>query len=130
MINLQSELIPGIPAIIKELEREMKDVEKEYLSEFADRLPDEIQRVIFASNPSGKPARGGGRHSAQGQPPAIITKELVNSPRAQVVGDDAVELALAGHAFYLDPLFDGEPGGGYLDRPFIEKAVERTMQAL
>lgn len=108
--------------IARSLNEEAKSLKQEVLKFIAEQAPDEMQAVMMESVPTGRPARGGGRHSAEGQPPAIITRELLTSLQGRVVDENTVEIEMAEHAKYLDPVFDG-----YLNRSFIQPAIIRTL---
>ena len=130
---ISSETMPV--QILAELEREAKDITADVMKVIAEDAPDEMRQLMLESNPSGKTYKRTGLNyehgfhqaSAEGEAPAIESQELFNSLRGKVLSLDVVEIGMAGHAFYLDPTFNDEPGGGYLNRPFIETGIERAL---
>lgn len=81
-----------------------------------------MQEIMATSQPAGKPARGGGKHSAFGQPPAIITRRLFRSLQGKAISPHQAEIEMADYAKHLDPEFDGA-----LNRPFIAEGIERGL---
>lgn len=107
----------NISAEIEDFERELQIglafAEKELISELVEVAPVEM-RELFSDNPP----------SAIGSPPANRTKGLYYSLGAN--GDDSI--VMAEHAFYLDPVFEGQgKGGGWANRPFIEKGLDQAL---
>lgn len=99
-----------------EVEREFENLIAEMLGEVAEDAPDHM-RSLMGSKPPSK----------RGEPPARRTNTLYDS----IKGDaKALEIEMAGHAFYLDPIFKGETSGGYLNRPFITEGVDRAVRNL
>lgn len=112
----------------KELWREFEVLERNYMGSLAENLDDKMAEVILLSSPSGNKAPGGGRRSIYGQAPAIESRELLTTLQSKLVNGKIVELEMAEHGFYLDPIFTGlGKGGGYLNRPFVEKGLEKTF---
>lgn len=130
------------------------------MDSLADEFVTEIKNGIDASSPSGKTYRrkaitgrrtkkllalglkksgktrvitGYQYHkaSAKGQAPAKDSKSLYKSVRVTSRGKTKKTIAIQGHAYYLDPMFKGQPnGGGYLDRPFLQPALEIAVNKL
>ena len=127
-LAFEIDLDPDLQRVLSELGRSVEEVTAKIVKTIAEDAPGEMQAIMAGSSPSGKPAPGGGKHSAKGQAPAIVTRELFRSLQGKVVSPTEAEILMADHGFYLDPLFEGEPGGGgYLDRPFIELGLNRTI---
>jgi hypothetical protein len=122
-MDIQVSITPS--DIARSLNEEIKPLKAKVLQFLADQAPDEMGAVMLESVPSGKNAPGGGKRSAYGQPPAIETRELLTSLQGRVASENTVEVSMAGHARYLDPVFDG-----YLNRPFIEAGVIRALNKL
>lgn len=128
LFDLQIDFSPDAQAIETALEKEMSDFTRAVFKTIHDEAPDEMQAVMLKSNPSGKPARTGGLHSAEGQPPAIITKTLLHSLNGVQYDEHSAAIEMEYYGFYLDPLFKGQgKGGGYLNRPFIQIPVETVL---
>lgn len=122
------EVEPDLPEIAAELNRSLEDVTAQIIRVIATDAPGEMQELMALSSPSGNPAKGGGHHSAVGEPPAIVTRNLFRSLQGRAISPTEAEIEMAASAFYLDPLFEGQgKGGGYLDRPFIEKGIIRAI---
>jgi hypothetical protein len=116
------------PEIESVLEKEIDEILDDTVQKLADNAPGEMQKVMMLSVPAGNDYKGGKR-SAKGQPPAIDTRELLTSLQGRVSAKHTVEISMAEHAFYLDPIFEGE-GGGYLDRPFIEDSITKAVERI
>lgn len=116
--------------IIREIEQDAEEITSDVIKFIAKEAPGEMQQIMLTSTPRGNPAPKGGFRSAKGQPPAIDTRELLISLQGIVLSSREAEIRMADHGFYLDPFFADEPGGGYLDRPFIEKGIENTLSQL
>lgn len=126
--QIEIDIDPEIQRVKTELKQSVEEVTGRLLRAIAQDAPAEMQELMATSAPSGNPARGGGKHSAKGQPPAIVTRELFNSLSAIADGYESVQINMAAHAFYLDPVFEGAgDGGGYLNRPFIVEGIERAL---
>ena len=111
--------------VARSLNEAVKPLKREVMQFLADEAPDAMQAVMMESSPAGNPARGGGKHSAYGQPPAIITRTLLTSLRGRVIDENTVEIEMAHYAQYLDPAF-----GGRLNRPFIQPGIIRALNNL
>lgn len=119
---------PDAQEIETALEKELSEVTTKLFKTIHDDAPDEMQAVMLRSSPTGNRARGGGFHSAEGQPPAVITKTLLHSLHGVQYDDKSAEIEMAYYGFYLDPIFKGQgKGGGYLNRPFIEVAIDTVL---
>lgn len=125
MLSFEIEIDPNAPAVIRDLERSADEVTEEIIRFVAEEAPGEMQRIMLESTPSGRSARGGGQRSAPGEPPAIESRELLTSIQGRVLDRSTAEISMASHAQYLDPVF-----GGYLNRPFIERGIEKALEKL
>ena len=86
-LNIKFE-ISDISGVLKPLvEENVSDV----MAQIADDLPAEIQRQMADSSPAGKPFLGG-RRSAIGQPPALVTRSLCVASVSVVTHQDHVVL--------------------------------------
>lgn len=114
--------------VSRNLQMEFEALRNNFMQSVADTAGEKIAEVIFLSSPTGRLAPGGGKRSDFGQPPAIVSRELVTSLQSRLVDRDEVEVEMAGHGFFLDPVFKGSgKGGGYLERPFIETGLEKAF---
>jgi len=120
MLNYRIDLQPVLESAIREL-KDTTDAEIEsILKSIANDAPDEIKSML-----------GYGDRSKEGEPPTNDSFELYRSITANMSGNKEVTFEFAGHAFFLDPTFKGEgKGGGYLNRPFIEKGIENAVKRL
>lgn len=111
-------------------ELRLEDATRSIMREIPKYLPTAAREVIDESAPAGKTypkSIGEGfrsfiKRSAKGQAPAKDSFELYNSFRAKLSGDLEVTFEMASHAQWLDPVF-----GGYLDRPFLEESLDRSI---
>lgn len=114
-----------MPEIDAVLEKEMESETSDVIRKLADYAPEEMQKAMMLSVPSGAGYKGG-RRSAKGQPPAIATGNLLTSVHGAVLSNDTAEIEMAYYAEFLDPFFDK----GYLDRPFIEDSITKSLERL
>ncbi len=125
MNHIEAEITPG--DLKRELNAAARDLEKDFLKNLVEDAAGEMQRIMLDSTPTGNPASGGGKHSAVGEPPAIVTRELLTGTRGFMRGDDPV-IEFPEQALYLDPVFeDLDEAGGYLNRPFINEGINNAL---
>lgn len=112
MIEISTQLQPYAGAFEREIERDVESLTREILKDVVREAPEQM-RSLMSDNPP----------SLVGSPPAKRSKTLFNS----IEGDEESQtISMAGHAFFLDPIFEGK-SAGYLNRPFIDKAISRTL---
>ena len=101
------------------LETDIQAATRRLLKELAPEIEQSVKRAV--DNPS---------PSSRGNAPGKRSGELYDSPQATAF-DDYIELQLAEHAFYLDPIFEGQgKGGGWANRPFIAPSIDDALGAV
>ncbi|HEY0659604.1 MAG TPA: hypothetical protein VGD05_14105 [Pyrinomonadaceae bacterium] len=88
----------------------VQETTKEFMRLLAAGMPDEMRSEMRQFPPA----------SSEGNAPAKRTGELAGSFEA-----NDLTIVMAGHAQYLDPVFNG-----HLNRPFIMPAVARRLAEL
>lgn len=117
MFELTTKFNPAPPELAKEIAKDVEELARSVIKEVVRTAP-ALMKGAMSDNPP----------SLRGHAPAKVTGELFNS----IEGDEeSLEISMAFHAFYLDPVFEGEPGGGgYLDRPFILPAIAKSLEEI
>ncbi|MDQ3747971.1 MAG: hypothetical protein M3367_02985 [Acidobacteriota bacterium] len=105
---------PEIATFERELKTDVESLSREIIKDVAQLAPLKM-RESFGGNPP----------SPRGGPPAIDTGYLSNSLQGTVINATTGHIEMAHYAQYLDPFL-----GGHLDRPFIERAIAKTLDEL
>lgn len=101
--------------VLREVQRSIEEVTGKLIKQVAEGFPEETRALMPEGGVSGK-----------GESPHQQSKKLARSLKATPVLPNALEIEVAEHGFYLDPLFK-EDGGGQLNRPFIERGIDRSL---
>lgn len=121
-VNFQIDIDPSAGGVIRELERDLQQIETALVKEISESAPEEMRNLMVSANPDGKT-------SSIGNPPAKKSGKLFDSLQGKVLSADSASVEMAGHAVYLDPFL-----GGKLNRPFIiegiDRAITKTLRSL
>lgn len=114
MFPISLELLPA--NFDTEIKTDVEELTRSILKDVVRLAPDEMRNLMTDNPPS-----------LRGNAPAKVTRELFDS----IEGDEQnLEISMAGHALFLDPIFEGLPSGGYLNRPFIERGIARALDQI
>lgn len=114
MLNFEIELDRDVAAVVRSLEKDIEEASAFLMKEIAEDAPDAMRSLMIS-----------GGVSKKGEPPRRQSEELANSIEGQVVSSSSVQISMANHAQWLDPVF-----GGYLHRPFIERGIDQVLEKM
>ena len=110
-VGFQIELAPEIERVRTDLERSIENVTSKVVRVIAEDAPEEMQSLMTA-----------GGVSVKGESPRIRSGDLFRSLKGTVTSPTEIEIEMIGYSQFLDPVF-----GGNLDRPFVEKGIDRAL---
>lgn len=120
VVGIRIDLQPVLESAVRDLKAATDEAVAEVMKTAAKDAPTELRNLLGYGDPS-----------KAGEPPTNDSFELYRSIRAGQSGKREITLEFAPHAFYLDPNFKGQgKGGGYLNRPFIDKGLENAVKKL
>lgn len=116
MFPIRLDFQPVIQTLETDAPKDIEEIEREILKDVTAKAPMQMQSLMV---------KGG--VSKKGQPPRVQSGTLKGSIEGN---EQAFEISMAGHAFYLDPIFEGGTSGGYLHRPFVERAIAKALDEI